>query len=68
LIMEDGTVRTALLSKENGDFVVNSTRAVVQVFRNVNSLTFIDSAEDALQREYGNYRDSVDQVLASGIF
>jgi hypothetical protein len=68
LIMEDGTVRTALLSKENGDFVVNSTRAVVQVFRNVNSLTFIDSAEDALQREYGNYRDSVDQVLAAGIF
>jgi len=67
-IMEDGTVKTALLSKEDGDFVVNSTRAVVQVFRNVNSMTFIDSASDALEREYGNYRDSVDQVLASGMF
>jgi hypothetical protein len=68
LIMEDGTVRTALLSRDNGDFVVNSTRAVVQIFRNVNSMTFINSAEDALLREYGNYRDAVDQVLAAGIF
>lgn len=68
LIMEDGTVKTALLSREDGDFVVNSTRAVVQVFRNVSSLTFIDSAENALVQEYGNYRDAVDQVLASGNF
>ena len=68
LIMEDGTVKTALLSKDNGDFVVNSTRAVVQVFRNVGSMTFIDSPEDALQLEYGDYRDAVDQVLASGMF
>jgi hypothetical protein len=68
LILEDGTVKTALLSKDDGDFVVNSTRAVVQVFRNVDSMTFIDSAEDALEEEYGNYRDAVDQVLASGMF
>jgi len=68
LIMEDGTVKTALLSRDNGDFVVNSTRAVVQVFRNVGSMTFIDSPEDALQLEYGDYRDAVDQVLASGMF
>jgi len=67
-IMEDGTVKTALLSREDGDFVVNSTRAVVQVFRNVASMTFIDSANDALEREYGNYRDAVDQVLAAGMF
>jgi len=68
LLMEDGTEKTAILSRDAGDFVVSSTRAVVQVFRNVNSLTFIGSSQNALQLEYGNYRSAVDQVLASGIF
>lgn len=68
LIMEDATVKTALLSKDNGDFVINSTRAVIQVFRNVSSMNFIGSAADVLEAEYGNYREAVDQVLAAGMF
>ena len=41
-------------------------RIHVRVLRNISSLTFMESADDLLEQEYGQYRDAVDQVLANG--
>jgi hypothetical protein len=68
VIMADGSVKSAILSKENGDFVMSSTGAVIQILRNVNSMSFFQSTDDLLSAEYGNYRDAVDEVLANGVF
>ncbi|HBJ38171.1 MAG TPA: hypothetical protein DDZ51_26140 [Planctomycetaceae bacterium] len=68
LIMEDGRVRSAVLSRTAGDFVVNSTSAVVQVFRNASSLSFVNSSQAELTAQFGDYRSAVDAVLASGNF
>lgn len=67
LIMDDGSVKTALLSQEDGDFVISSNGSVVHVLRNVLYMNFIDSPQDLMQQEYGNYRSAVDQVLAAGL-
>jgi hypothetical protein len=68
VIMADGSVKSAILSKQAGDFVISSSGAVVQILRNLNSMSFFQSSDELLSAEYGSYRDSVDQVLAGGIF
>jgi len=68
LIMEDGSVRTYFLSKDNGDFIISSNRSVVKVLKNLNSMTPLEMMQDeeiALEA-YGNYRNLVDHVLGQG--
>jgi hypothetical protein len=57
-----------VLSRAAGDFLVNSTNAVVQVFRNAASLSFVNSTQAELTAQFGNYRSAVDAVLSSGNF
>jgi len=66
VIMDDGSAKSAILAEE--DFLVSSNQRVIHVLRNISSLTFLGSADDVLKEEYGNYRDAVDNVLASGLF
>jgi hypothetical protein len=66
VIMEDGTVKSAILDQD--DFLISSNRAVVHVLRNISSLTFLDTTDASLTAEFGNYRSAVDEVLASGMF
>lgn len=68
LIMEDSSVRTYFLSKDNGDFIISSNRSVVKVLKNINSMTPLESIQDDdfAMEAYGDYRNLVDHVLGQG--
>lgn len=64
VVREDLTAQTFALSRTDGDFAVSTNGAVVRVLRNIDSMTPLGSLDEALEQEFGQYREAVDRVLA----
>jgi hypothetical protein len=65
VLMEDGKVQSSRLAPE--EFAVSTNGRVIRLFGSVGSIGTPVTDSDALSSEFGDYRDSVDAALASGI-
>jgi|GEM_PF-1305344 len=66
VLLEDGTVQSSRLNSE--EFAVSSNGRVIRLLGGASSIGTPVADSSALASEFGDYRDSVDAILASGSF
>lgn len=66
VLLEDGTVQSSRLNSD--EFAVSSNGRVIRLLGGASSIGTPVSDSGALASEFGDYRDSVDAILASGNF
>jgi hypothetical protein len=62
VVQEDGGIMSARLSSDH--FVVSADGLGVQFFGGLNDFEFFDSSSSAIEQEFANFRNAIDQVLA----
>jgi hypothetical protein len=65
MLHEDGTVKSSLLT--SNDFALSRNGQVIRLLGGANSFAPAAADEALLEAEFGDYRDSVDSIMAQGM-